>query len=317
MKPTQPMTPAPRVLLVDDEPVNVQVLAEALSGCDVSFTTRAEEVQPLAARLQPDLILLDLLMPGRHGLDVLADLRADPACQDIPVIFVTALSDMVDEAAGLAAGAVDYIAKPISAAIVRARVLTHVELKRQRDQLARLAETDGLTGIANRRRFDREMDVRWHAARRHGDSLCLMLADVDHFKQYNDHFGHAAGDHCLRAVATALASVLGRADDLVARYGGEEFGMVVRGGQLPTLLARVLNEIESLRLPHPQSTAGPWVSLSIGALAIRPQRDQPMAQALAAADELLYAAKRQGRRRALLREFDGSEVRTVQPGDLS
>ncbi|HEX5755117.1 MAG TPA: diguanylate cyclase [Arenimonas sp.] len=311
------LSPPARVLLVDDEPTNIQILAEALADtCELSFTLRGEEVQALAARLQPDLILLDLLMPGMHGLEVLAALREDPVCAAIPVIFVTALSELDDEAAGLEAGAVDYITKPISPAIVRARVQAHVELKRQRDQLAQLAEIDGLTGIANRRRFDRELATRWQSAQRHGDSLCLMLADVDHFKQYNDHFGHGPGDHCLRAVAGALADTLGRSDDLVARYGGEEFGIVVRSGdELPALLRSVLFAVDALRLPHPLSSAAPWVSLSIGALVVTPRREQPLELALAAADSLLYAAKRQGRRRALFRLFEDASTHSVLPGD--
>ena len=186
----------PRVLIVDDEPINVQVLAEALGElCDVRFTTVASEVHELVSKMAFDLVLLDLVMPGRTGFEVLTDLRADPVCADVPVIFVTAMSELDDEEAGLNAGAVDYITKPISPAIVRARVRTHVELKRQRDALNRLAETDGLTGIANRRRFDRELDRMWRTCQRRNEAFCLMLADVDFFKLYNDHFGHGPGDH--------------------------------------------------------------------------------------------------------------------------
>lgn len=304
-----------RILIVDDEPLNIQVLAEALSDeCDVRFTTRADEVVQLASRLPLDLILLDLVMPERHGLEVLAELRAEELCRNIPVIIVTAMSELDNEEAGLNAGAVDYITKPISPAIVRARVRTHVELKRQRDQLAQLAEIDGLTGIANRRRFDRELQLRWHAAQRHNDTLCLMLADVDHFKQYNDHFGHGPGDQCLKAVAAALARGAARADDLVARYGGEEFAVISRAEDSAAQARRMLNAVADLKLPHPLSSAGPHVSLSLGVLDVRPRADLSIDEVLIAVDTLLYQAKRQGRRQAMLRHYDTDTTTPLRAG---
>nr|WP_225444367.1 diguanylate cyclase [Pseudomarimonas arenosa] len=302
-------------MIVDDEPLNIQVLAEALGDdYDVRFTTRADEVTTLACRLPLDLILLDLVMPGRHGLEVLAELRAEAVCRDVPVIIVTAMNELDNEEAGLNAGAVDYITKPISPAIVRARVRTHVELKRQRDQLAQLAEIDGLTGIANRRRFDRELQLRWHAAQRHGDTLCLMLGDVDHFKQYNDHFGHGPGDQCLKHVAAALAQGAARTDDLVARYGGEEFAVISRAEDSAAQAQRMLSAIAELQLPHPLSSAGPYVSLSLGVLDVRPRPELSIDAALAAVDTLLYQAKRQGRRQAMLRHYDHDAITPLRAG---
>jgi diguanylate cyclase (GGDEF)-like protein len=308
----------PTVLIVDDEPANVQVLGEALSDeCDVRFTTRADDAVMLAARFGVDLILLDLVMPDRSGFEVLAALKADPACRDIPVIIVTAMSDLLDEEAGLSAGAVDYITKPINPSIVRARVRTHVELKRQRDQLSALADLDGLTGIANRRRFDQQLDLRWRQASRSQGRLALVIADVDHFKQYNDHFGHGPGDQCLRAVAAALSSAASRADDLVARYGGEEFALILTADGLEQQLAGLLRAVATLSLPHPRSTAGDFVSLSLGAVEVSPMPGYGPDHGLSAADALLYAAKNGGRNRGVFRRFDGSQALIVNPGEFN
>ena len=311
-----PKIDRPTVLIVDDEPANVQVLGEALTGqCDVRFTTRADDAVMLAARFNVDLILLDLVMPDRSGFDVLAALKADPACRDTPVIIVTAMSDLLDEEAGLSAGAVDYITKPFNPSIVRARVRTHVELKRQRDQLAALADLDGLTGIANRRRFDQQLDLRWRQAARSQGRLALVIADVDHFKQYNDYFGHGPGDQCLRAVAEALRSAVRRADDLVARYGGEEFALILGTDELERQLSGLLRAVATLALPHPRSTSGDIVSLSLGAVEVAPMSGRGPDHGLSAADALLYAAKNEGRNRGVCRLLDGSEARIVNPGE--
>jgi len=308
----------PRILIVDDEPANVQVLAEALADhCDVRFTTRSDDTLELAGRFGIDLILLDLLMPGRSGFEVLAELRADPVCRDIPVIIVTAMSDQIDEEAGLVAGAVDYITKPINPAVVRARVRTHVELKRQRDRLAALAEIDGLTGIANRRHFDQQFDLRWRQASRANRRLAVVIADVDCFKQYNDHLGHGPGDQCLRAVARALAGASARAEDLVARYGGEEFALVLEAEHFPQQLVRLLDAVHALGLPHPDSPAGPLVSLSLGAVETDPSLGGTPERALAEADALLYEAKRSGRNRGVYRALDASAPSTARPGESS
>lgn len=304
----------PRVLLVDDDPGNIQVLAAAL-GADYQthFTTQSAEALELAHRLPLDLTLLDLVMPGQlHGLDLLQALRGDPITAGIPVIIVSAMNELADEAAGLDAGAVDYITKPISPPIVRARVRTHVELKRQRDVLARLAEVDGLTGIANRRRFDHELERRWAASRSGGCPLGLILADVDHFKRYNDALGHGQGDTCLRAVAGALSAAAHREDDLVARWGGEEFALICRGESALPLMQRVMHAVHALALPHPGVGEGARVSLSLGAVVVsQPELDSPQ-EALARADGLLYRAKREGRGRGLLGDAAREAVTTVE-----
>ena len=310
------VTSAPaRVLIVDDEPANVHVLAEALAGqYEVSFATDAARALQLAQAAPLDLILLDVVMPGMDGFELLRRLKAEPATQRVPVIFVTAMDEIDDEERGLMLGAVDYLTKPIRPAIVRARVRTHVELKRQRDLLERSAMIDGLTGIANRRRFDEDLERRWREAARNNSPLSLMLVDVDHFKQFNDNYGHGAGDDCLRRVAGAIEASFSRAGDLAARYGGEEFAVLWQGGEGAAQVQRMLQAIRALGIPHKASSAGDVVSASAGAVQVVPQAGSGPRQAMEEADRLLYAAKQGGRNRCVHANLAAGE-RTVLRAD--
>ncbi|MFP4130226.1 MAG: response regulator, partial [Halorhodospira sp.] len=190
----------PRVLIVDDEPTNIQALARLLKAeYHTQVATGGDKALALAAgEPQPDLILLDVVMPEPDGHEVCRRLKADPRTQDIPVIFVTGRAGAEDEERGLELGAVDYIAKPFTPAITRHRVRTHVELKRKTDALERLAQRDGLTDLPNRRQLDRQLHEEWARAQRGGTALSVAMMDIDHFKAYNDHYGHGAGDTCLR-----------------------------------------------------------------------------------------------------------------------
>lgn len=301
-----------QVLIVDDEPANIQVLAEALTGYELSFATSATRALELAMEQAPDLILLDVLMPGMDGFDALRWLKAEARTQHIPVIFVTSMTDIEDEERGFAFGAVDYIQKPISPAIVRARVRTHIELKRQRDLLEEHAALDGLTGIANRRRFDQELRRSWHAAQRSGLPLTLMLLDVDQFKRYNDFYGHSPGDECLRRVAAALHGAFSRGEDLAARYGGEEFALLLGDADGASQARRALEAVAALQIPHARSDSGVIVSVSIGAVTTLAAPGTSADAAMALADSLLYAAKSAGRDRAEVSDLIGGERLSVQ-----
>jgi len=227
-----PHTPA-TVLVVDDAPSNLAILTESLrTEFDVRIATSGAEALRLVREVPPDLILLDILMPEMDGYEVCRRLKATPSTRNIPIIFLTAKGDVADETLGLAIGAVDYIIKPVSIPIVQARVRTHVELKRRGDILETLSMRDGLTGIANRRRFDDTLERAWRQALRNASPISLIMADIDHFKAYNDTYGHMAGDECLRSVAHTLANCLNRPGDLAARYGGEEFAMVLEDTKL-------------------------------------------------------------------------------------
>jgi len=294
-----------RILIVDDVPDNIRVLSRMLvdDGHQVSAATNGRAALKLAASCAPDLILLDVMMPEMDGYQVCAALKADALLKAIPVIFITALSDAEDETRGLALGAVDYIAKPFKEAIVRLRVRTHLELKRQRDILSQLSHLDGLTGIPNRRAFDERLDREWRRAVRAGEHLAAAMVDIDHFKEYNDAHGHLAGDDCLRRVAEALAAGLERAGDFIARYGGEEFICLLTGvdDQGTAVVAeRLRADIESLRLPHGASPVSPWITVSVGAACRRPTQATAPSEVVAAADLQLFTAKRLGRNRVSL-----------------
>ena len=180
-------------------PRTIQLLGRILSELgNLRFATSGEDALRLARESAPDLILLDAEMPGMSGFEVCEALKADPALADVPVIFVTSHSEPAFEVSGFELGAADFIAKPVSAPLVLARVKTQLRVKRMADELRRIATIDVLTGVANRRRFDESLEREWRRARRSGDPLALLMIDVDHFKLFNDRYGHPAGDACLR-----------------------------------------------------------------------------------------------------------------------
>ena len=293
----------PRLLLVDDQPVHLQVLYRTLAAQHQLFmATSGEQALKVAREQQPDLILLDVVMPGLDGFAVLRALRAERDTADIPVIFVTAHSGEDIETQCLEAGAVDFIPKPVNPSVVRARVRTHLTLKFQSDLLRALAFVDGLTGVANRRQFDERLAVEWARAQRHGSALSLILVDVDHFKAYNDHYGHQAGDDALRRVAGCLREHVRRSTDLVARYGGEEFACLLPDTELDNarrLAQQLLEAVRALAIPHRHGAPGGVLTASLG-VATRAGAAQPgwqPALLLGLADAQLYEAKRLGRAR--------------------
>lgn len=290
------------LLIVDDIPWNIQVLAEGLRTlCRIRVATGGPKALDIATSDDPpDLILLDVMMPEMDGYEVCRRLKDNPRTAGIPVIFVTARGEVEDEARGLELGAVDYITKPFHLPVVRARVRTHLGLKLKTDQLERLSAVDGLTGIANRRRFDETLDREWRRDLRLGSSLAVVMLDVDQFKTYNDHLGHGRGDECLVRVAQALAAEIHRPSDGVFRYGGEEF-VALLGNTDPVgaaLLAdRFRQAVEHLEIPHPASSVGPWVTVSGGWKTTVPDPDKSSTLLVEAADRGLFRAKREGRNR--------------------
>lgn len=290
-----------RLLIVDDAMENIQILNHVLGGeHEVLFAMNGERALELAHQHQPDLILLDAVMPGMDGYQVCAALRAASDVRDIPIIFVTALTTPEDETRALEAGAVDFITKPFNVAVVRARVRTHLTLKRQSDAMREMTLTDALTGVANRRSFDDAIGNEWRRCARAAVPLSVIMIDIDHFKRYNDAYGHQAGDTCLKQVADTMLQCAGRSPDLLARYGGEEFVILLpqvdaQGAQ--TVAERILESVHTLAIPHRMSSVSDTVTVSLGVATLMPgQGDDPEAL-VRCADNALYQAKKDGRNR--------------------
>ena len=296
-----------RILIVDDSSTNISVLTKALAdefeisatedGAKALSMVSGEEGVP-----QPDLVLLDVIMPGMDGYEVCRRLKASPATASIPVILLSSMTGEKDETRGLELGAVDYITKPFRIPIVKARVRTHVKLKRQRDLLRELSSMDGLTGIPNRRRFDEYYETEWLRSKRRQTPLSVIMADIDHFKAYNDTYGHAEGDACLKAVAKALQDALKRPSDLLARYGGEEFVVILPETEAEG--ARHLAEdmrrgVENMNIPHAESKVTNHLTISLGVGTLVPGAMTPPAALVKLADDKLYEAKDSGRNRVV------------------
>ncbi|PZN76786.1 MAG: diguanylate cyclase response regulator [Candidatus Methylumidiphilus alinenensis] len=291
----------PIILVVDDAPVNVKVLTAALRQ-DYIIKVAVNGLDALASAKSepyPDLILLDVMMPEMDGYEVLRLLKENPATSRIPVIFVTAKASAIDEEAGLNLGAIDYITKPISIPVTRARVRNHVALKLQADLLEELSLIDPLTQIPNRRQMDENLENEWKKALRSGKPLSILMIDIDYFKGYNDHYGHGAGDECLCRVAEALSNGVSRSGDMVARYGGEEFAVILPETDLQSALLiaeRLRQLVLGLNLPHAASRLEMRVTVSIGCATMDSATGiTKAAELLQKADSMLYQAKKMGR----------------------
>jgi diguanylate cyclase (GGDEF)-like protein len=302
------MTGAPQntILIIDDNADTIRLLSTMVREQGrVLFATSGAAGLELARVQRPQLILLDVEMQGMDGFAVNERIRRDPDLRSCAVIFVTAQSSPEAEIACLDAGAVDFIPKPLNAAVVQARVRTHLRLQAALAALDELANQDGLTGLYNRRYFDRQLAAEFARHRRHHLPLGIVLVDVDDFKLFNDRYGHQRGDACLEEVAEALRDGARRPGELAARYGGEEF-VVLLPNTTPDALARygdwLCRRIAALGIPHPGASAAPHVTASIGLCARIPAESDTAQAMLHAADMALYRAKRAGRNRSVLAE---------------
>jgi diguanylate cyclase (GGDEF)-like protein len=291
------------ILVVEDDAVALQALAELLApDYDILRAECGAAALELLGRARADLVLLDKMMPDMDGEEVCRRLKADEATADIPVIFITGCADREAEARGLELGAVDYVTKPFSPVIVRTKVRNHVALKHARDQLERIGSTDALTGLATRRRFDAGLHSELRRLCRTGAALSLIMVDIDHFKPFNDAYGHVAGDACLRRVGAVLAAAMQRSADVAARYGGEEFACILP--ETAQAGARVVadairNGIAAMGIPHAGSGAAPYVTASLGLVTAVCHPDLSPEILVSVADRHLYRAKDGGRNRVV------------------
>ena len=291
-----------RVLVVDDERVNRATLSAVLKDDHQVILAKSGEqaLERLSIDAEIDLILLDVLMPDMDGYEVLRQIKATDATKDIPVIFISALNSIGDEERGLSLGASDYIGKPFSPSIVKARVSNLLRYVRQRKLLETLAGRDGLTEIANRRTFDQALEQEIGRSARSGQSFSLALLDVDYFKQFNDRYGHAQGDEALKAVARLMTHALRRPADVVARYGGEEFVFILpdtdaHGGQ--DVAEAIRQAIQDMAIPHEGSRVCSHISASIGGITVVGDSAICPTHLIQLADDQLYKAKQKGRNR--------------------
>ncbi|MBA5637619.1 diguanylate cyclase [Duganella sp. LX20W] len=293
-----------RVLVVDDQPINIRMLHAVLAEeFEVFAATSGEQALEFCRNNKPDLILLDVVMPGMDGLAVCRRLKEDQDTRAIPVIFVTAGTLAEEENACWSAGAADFVSKPVNPLTLRNRVLAHLQFKLHMDALQAMAFADGLTGVANRRLFDDTLGAEFRRCGRSGEPLAMLMIDVDVFKRYNDHYGHQAGDECLKRVALALKQHLKRPYDLVARYGGEEFACLLPDTDEAGALAiaeELRLAIAALAIAHADSPVAGHVTISVGVAALRPEPDGDSAALLRLADQALYRAKHEGRDRCRL-----------------
>lgn len=287
------------VLIVDDVPTNVQALALLLKEeYVIKVATGGARALELASQDPiPDLILLDVQMPEMNGYDVLKLLKQESTTADIPIIFVTGKDAVEDEEYGLELGAVDYIAKPIRPSIVKARVKTHITLKRQHDQLVGMATHDQLTGLYNRHFLNDILGKKVSEAKRHGYALSVVIVDIDHFKNVNDTFGHLTGDMMLKAVAKVLEGNA-RKEDVAARFGGEEFVIVLDSCTSHDALVKAEKLRSQIEALHPESVS---VTASFGVAQLESDvlRYEDL---LKNADTALYIAKEEGRNRVIVYE---------------
>lgn len=299
------MTIMEKILIIDDSQFDCRILSEILSPeYEVACAENGEDGIMLARQLRPSLILLDVILPSIDGFEVISRLKCHESTRQTPVIFITGVHGSYYEEKGFKMGAVDYVRKPFKANIVSARVKNHVNLYAYSRAMEEIALRDNLTGMFNRRAWDVKLHAAWEKAKKLKKNLSVLMADVDCFKQYNDTYGHLAGDHVLKLVADVMGGCFSSHNDFVARYGGEEFCAVFFGStqsRSMRLAEKVRARVEDMRIPHATSVVAPYVTLSLGGHTMIPTDEETEERFVRCADEALYLSKQSGRNRLLWR----------------
>ncbi len=312
------------VLLVDDQAIVAEAVRRALEGereIDFHYCAYPDQAVRTAEEVRPTVILQDLVMPGTDGLTLVRAYRANEATRDVPIIVLSTKEEPAIKSAAFASGANDYLVKLPDSIELIARVKYHSrsyvnmlqrdeayralrrsqqELLKANLELRRLTQSDGLTGLSNRRYLDEFLSVEWKRAQREGTEVSLLMIDVDYFKPYNDTYGHVAGDNVLRSVATTIRREILQPRDLVARFGGEEFAVVLPGtgsAGARLLAEKMRRDVAALALPHVGSAVSEHLTISIGVATLTPAPGLAETALIEAADAALYRAKRDGRNR--------------------
>ena len=302
-----------KILLVDDTKTDRLIMTAFLNklGHEVVTGENGQQAIELYTTEKPDLVLMDVIMPVMDGHEAARKIRQGNS-EWVPVIFLSARVEAKDIASGIEAGGDDYLTKPVDHTVLEAKMkamqriaaMRHrllkvsAELEKANAELQHLAHADGLTGLSNRRYMDNFLRVEISRGTRYNQSLTVILADVDHFKLFNDHYGHLEGDDCLKKIAQALQSVCKRETDLVARYGGEEFAVILPdtpAESANSMAEKLLQAVTALNIPHAHSSAADICTLSMGVFSVVPEKGTKGEQLLQKADSALYQAKQAGR----------------------
>lgn len=299
-----------KILVIDDQISNLDILAYFLNsqGAVVQTLSAGEQAVAVALKFQPDLILLDVMMPGQDGYTTCKALKQNDKTSAIPVIFASALTESHDKIKGFELGAIDYISKPLELKEILARLVAHLGVHRQKNQLQnlnhklqqeiqlrkretdillenqtklqannkllqKLATVDALTQVGNRRCFEHSLMIEWRRAIRERTPLSLIMCDVDNFKAYNDYYGHQRGDTCLQKIAHTLLQIFKRPSDLLCRYGGEEFSVILPNTPAPGaahMAEKMRLAVSELNLDHQGISEQDTVSISVGVSSFQP-----------------------------------------------
>jgi len=291
------------ILITDDEKFNLDILGSILSPhYNILISKNGTRALELARSNAPDLILLDVMMPDMTGFEVITKLKESNDTVNIPVIFITGLTDPADEEKGFFLGAVDYITKPFNKAIVKARVNTHIKIIDHMRTIERIGLIDPLTRVANRRGFETRFDAEWGRSIREQSPISFMIMDIDKFKVYNDTYGHQQGDIALKTFAETASNALGRANDFIARWGGEEFVILLSNTDMEgaeEVAENVRKAVED-SIIYTEDEDVTRVTVSIGVNSVVPTAETSTADFIKAADKALYDAKENGRNRVVL-----------------
>lgn len=304
-----------KILLVEDSATlrYAVSLYIAEAGHEAILAEDGEEAMHIVDKTAVDMIIMDVEMPGLDGFETTRLIREMLGDHWVPIIFVTGKSEESDFTDGIDAGGDDYLIKPVSRVILKAkihameRIITmRNALNRANQELTELSERDSLTRLYNRRTFEERCKAYWRQANRSRSPISVLLIDIDHFKAYNDTYGHLAGDECIKQVATAIAQSTNRPGDMVARYGGEEF--VVLLANTPESGARHVGEliraaVEGLGIAHKASETTNNVTVSVGGATLNNSHNGSTLSLLHAADQALYNSKGTGRNCVTVKQY--------------
>ncbi|MEO5332735.1 MAG: diguanylate cyclase, partial [Magnetococcus sp. YQC-5] len=290
------------IMVVDDTPGDIDALANILTDhYEITVATSGRDAMEIANSHTPDLIFLGLSLADMDGHETCRRLKSHRHFKEIPIILSASPEEGDHEQSGLEAGAVDYMRQPFSPGVVRSRVAMHLRHKRRWEEMQRLLNTDSLTGLANRRRFEELLHREWRRAMRESVELAVILLEIDRFKQFNAHYGHDHGDLCLTRVVQVLGNTFRRPTDGVARLTGGTFAAVLyHTDWTGTLLLaeRMRAGVEALRIPHAASNHSEVVTVSVGYASQAPTRGERPHPLLEAANAMLHHARRNGHNQA-------------------